>query len=67
MIYKNNLYRKALQIVKEIEKINFEYSGKISQNSIDKMSANLIVSFTLDSCEKQKGRKDNIYDTKIKL
>lgn len=67
MIYKGELYRQSLDIVNEINIINFEYGGKMSQNKIDKMSANLIVNFTIEMCEKQKGKKDNICDTGIKV
>ena len=67
MIYNGELYRQALKIVKEIEKINFEYGGKIPKDKIDKMGANLIVNFGIQLCEKQKGEKDNICDTGIQL
>lgn len=67
MVYNSELYRKSLDIIKEIEKINFDYGGKIPQKDIDKMSANLIVNFGIDLCEKQKGKKDNICDTGIRL
>ena len=39
MIYNSNLDREATEIVKEINKINFEYGGKIPKDKIDKMSA----------------------------
>jgi len=67
MIYNSELYRKSLDIIKEIERINFEYGGKIPKNNIDKMGANLIVNFCIGLCEKQKGEKDNICDTGITL
>lgn len=47
--------------------MNFEYGGKISEEAIDKMGANLIVNFGIQLCEKQKGEKDNICDTGIEL
>lgn len=67
MIYNSEIYREALDIVNQISRMNFEYGGKIPQNNIDKMGANLIVNFGIELCEKQKGHKDNICDTKIKL
>ena len=67
MIYNGELYRQALDIIKDIRLMNFEYGGKIPQNSIDKMGANLIVNFGIQLCEKQKGEKDNICDTGIEL
>ena len=67
MIYNSNLYRQATDIVKEINRINFEYGGKIPKDKIDKMGANLIVDFGILLCEKQIGEKDNICDTGIKL
>lgn len=67
MIYNSELYRQALKIVKEINRMNFEYGGKISEEVIDKMGANLIVNFGIQLCEKQKGEKDNICDTGVKL
>ena len=67
MIYNSEIHREALDIVNQISKINFEYGGKISQNNIDKMGANLIVNFGIELCEKQKGQKDNICDTGMKL
>jgi len=67
MIYNSELYRQATDIVKEIERINFDYGGKIPKDKIDKMGANLIVNFVIDMCEKQKGQKDNICDTGIKM
>lgn len=67
MIYKSELDRQAEELINEIKRINFEYGGKISQNKIDKMSANLIVDFAIDLCEKQKGIEDNIWDTGIEL
>ena len=66
MIYNSNLDRQATEIVKEINKINFEYGGKIPKDKIDKMSANLIVNFGIELCEKQKGNKNNIYITIFK-
>ena len=67
MIYNSELYRQALKIVKEINRMNFEYGGKISEEAIDKMGANLIVNFGIQLCEKQKGEKDNICDTGVEL
>ena len=67
MIYNSELYRKATEIVREIDRINFEYGGKISGEAVDKMGANLIVNFGIQLCEKQKGEKDNICDTGIEL
>ena len=45
MIYNSELYRQALKIVKEINRMNFEHGGKISEEAVDKMGANLIVNF----------------------
>lgn len=67
MIYNSELYRQASVIVDEINRINFEYSGKIPKDKIDKMGANLIVNFSILLCEKQKGQKDNICDTGIEI
>jgi hypothetical protein len=67
MIYNRELYRQATEIVNEINRINFEYSGKIPKDKIDKMGANLIVNFGIQLCEKQIGEKDNICDTGIEL
>ena len=66
MIYNSNLDRQATEIVKEIDKINFEYGGKIPKDKIDKMSANLIVNFGIELCEKQKGNKNNICESIFK-
>jgi hypothetical protein len=65
MIYNGELHRKALDIINAIQEINFEFGGKIPQKDIDKMSANLITNFVLDICEKQKGQKDNIFNTDL--
>ena len=54
MIYNSNLYRQATEIVKEIDRINFEYGGKIPKDRIEKMSANLIVNLGIELCEEQK-------------
>ena len=67
MIYDSKLYRQALDIINEINKMNFEFGGKIPKSNIDKMGANLIVNFGIELCEKQKGQKDNICDTKLKI
>lgn len=67
MIYNSELYRQAQEIIRDIKLLNFEYGGKILQKDIDKMGANLIVNFGIELCEKQKGKKDNICDTKIEL
>ena len=67
MTYNSELYRQSSEIVNEIKRINFEYGGKMPQSNIDKMSANLIVNFGIDLCEKQKGKRNNICDTGIKL
>lgn len=67
MIYNSNLDREATEIVKEIDKINFEYGGKIPKDRIDKMSANLIVNFGIELCEEQKGKKDNICESIFKV
>ena len=37
MIDSSNLDRQAIEIVKEINKINFEYGGKIPKDKIDKL------------------------------
>ena len=66
MIYNSNLYRQATEIVKEIDRINFEYGGKIPKDRIEKMSANLIVNLGIELCEEQKGKKGNICE-KFKL
>jgi hypothetical protein len=65
MICNSEIYKKSLSIIKEIEKINFDYRGKIPPKNIEKMTTNLIVNFVIDMCEKQKGKKDNICDTGI--
>lgn len=67
MIYKSELDRQAEELIKGIKRINFEYGGKMSQDKIDKMSANLIVDFAIDLCEKQKGIENNIWDTGIEF
>lgn len=67
MIYNSELYRQSLKIVKGINRMNFEYGGKISEEAVDKMGANLIVNFGIQLCEKQIGEKDNICDTGIEL
>ncbi len=67
MIYNSELYRQALDIIKDIRLMNFEYGGKIPQTNIDKMGANLIVNAFIELCEKQKGQKNNICDTGIEL
>ena len=67
MIYNSELYRKATEIVREIDRNNFEYGGKIPKDKIDKMGANLIVNFGILLCEKQIGEKDNICDTGIEI
>lgn len=67
MIYNSELHRKVIELIREIKRIDFEYGGKIHQNSIDKMEINLVVNYSIELCEKQKGKKDNICDSKIKL
>jgi len=67
MIYNGELHRKALNILKDISRMNFEFGGKIPQKDIDKMGANLITNFVIDMCDKQKGQKDNIFDTRIEI
>lgn len=57
MIYNSNLDREATEIVKEINKINFEYGGKIPKDKIDKMSANLIVNFGIEFIYRKTKRK----------
>lgn len=45
MIYNSNLDRQATKIVKEINRINFEYGGKISKDRIDRGIKNLHTKF----------------------
>lgn len=67
MIYDSELYRQASEIIREIGRLNFEYGGKLPKKNIDKMGANLIVNFGIELCEKQRGEKHNICDTKLEL